>query len=184
MLSCALRAPCTPSILTHVLAPPIPHSRTKPSTHHHRCAQDGTCVNTSQYGVLAGVGFTLTFGLATLVAGRLTDALDRRFLHTGAILVWSLATSAHGICKSFNCILVREKRGEGGGGINYPPVVLRASVRPSACPVVLVFFFFPIDHMQRFCILLVLFQSIRHFFFFLLLVFVTIVCYNYITGIT
>lgn len=68
--------------------------------------KDGACVNKAQYGVLAGVGFTLVFGLATLVAGRLTDALDRRFLHTGAILVWSLATSAHGTCKNFNCVLM------------------------------------------------------------------------------
>ncbi|CAM9401026.1 unnamed protein product, partial [Sphacelaria rigidula] len=68
--------------------------------------KDGACVSTTQYGTLAGPGFTIMFALATLIAGRLTDTLDRRFLHTGAVLVWSLAAAGHGTCTSFNCLLV------------------------------------------------------------------------------
>lgn len=41
--------------------------------------QDGACIDNSEYGVLAGVGFTLTFALATLFAGRLTDIFNKRY---------------------------------------------------------------------------------------------------------
>eukprot|EP00904_Undaria_pinnatifida_P010934 jgi/Undpi1/6971/HiC_scaffold_21.g09445.m1 len=47
--------------------------------------KDGACIDNTQYGILAGVGFTLMFALATLFAGRLTDTLNRRLLHTSSI---------------------------------------------------------------------------------------------------
>lgn len=47
-------------------------------------AKDGACIDNSQYGVLAGVGFTLTFALATLFAGRLTDIFDKRCVARGS----------------------------------------------------------------------------------------------------
>lgn len=72
-------------------------------------------MSTTQYGTLAGPGFTIMFALATLIAGRLTDTLDRRFLHTGAVLVWSLAAAGHGTCTSFNCLLVSERSGAVNG---------------------------------------------------------------------
>ncbi|CAN0553626.1 unnamed protein product, partial [Laminaria digitata] len=39
---------------------------------------DGACIDTTQYGILVGVGFTIMFAVATLFAGRLTDTLNRR----------------------------------------------------------------------------------------------------------
>ncbi|CAN0336483.1 unnamed protein product, partial [Ascophyllum nodosum] len=68
--------------------------------------KDGACIDNTEYGILAGVGFTLMFAMATLLAGRLTDTLDRRLLHTGAILVWSIAAAAHGMCTCFSCLLI------------------------------------------------------------------------------
>ncbi|CAN0235325.1 unnamed protein product, partial [Ectocarpus sp. 12 AP-2014] len=69
---------------------------------------DGACIDNSQYSILAGVCFTIPFAIATLFAGRLTDTLNRRLLHTGAILVWSLAAAAHGVCEDFSCLMVSQ----------------------------------------------------------------------------
>ncbi|CAM9938549.1 unnamed protein product, partial [Choristocarpus tenellus] len=68
--------------------------------------KDGACINNVEYGYLAGISFTMMFAFVGLFAGRVSDIMDRRFLHTGAVLLWSLAVAAHATCTSFNCLLV------------------------------------------------------------------------------
>ncbi|CAM9538661.1 unnamed protein product, partial [Discosporangium mesarthrocarpum] len=68
--------------------------------------KDGACINNVEYGYLAGIAFTIMFAFVGLFAGWLCDVMDLRLLHTGAVLVWSLAAAAHGTCSSFQCLLI------------------------------------------------------------------------------
>ncbi|CAN0244086.1 unnamed protein product, partial [Phaeothamnion confervicola] len=67
--------------------------------------KDGACIDNTAYGYLAGFGFTLMFAVVGLFAGHCSDTLDRRLVHTTAVLLWSLAAAGHGTCSSFRCLL-------------------------------------------------------------------------------
>ncbi|KAG5188640.1 major facilitator superfamily domain-containing protein [Tribonema minus] len=67
--------------------------------------KDGACVTSAQYGLLAGFGFTVMFAAVGLFAGRMCDTMNRRLLHSGAVLMWSVATAATGLCTSYPCVL-------------------------------------------------------------------------------
>ena len=47
--------------------------------------RDAACMSDAQYGLLASVSFTIMFAASGLVAGHLTDRLDARKLHAGAV---------------------------------------------------------------------------------------------------
>ncbi|KAG5189317.1 major facilitator superfamily domain-containing protein [Tribonema minus] len=82
--------------------------------------KDGACVSNAQYGTLAGFGFTLMFALVGLFAGRLCDTMNRRLLHAGAVLVWSAATGAGGLCTSYGCVLASRVAVAVGEAFNAP----------------------------------------------------------------
>lgn len=54
-----------------------------------------------QISLLQGVGFALIYALAGLPCGRLADAVSRRNLIAGGVLLWSIATIACGLASDF-----------------------------------------------------------------------------------
>ena len=59
-----------------------------------------------QYALLSGAGFTICYALTAVVAGNLTDRLDRKKLLVGSALVWSAATAAQSLTVSFSHIVI------------------------------------------------------------------------------
>jgi MFS family permease len=57
-------------------------------------------------GLLQGVAFAIIYAFAGLPLGRLADAVSRRWLVVGGILIWSVATLACGFAKSFDALFV------------------------------------------------------------------------------
>jgi predicted MFS family arabinose efflux permease len=66
---------------------------------------DGACVTNEQYGTIAGLGFALVFASMGLFAGHFSDVMDRRRLHTAAVLLWSTATAGQSSCMTYGCLL-------------------------------------------------------------------------------
>lgn len=61
---------------------------------------------TSEYAVLASFGFTAVFAAASLLAGRLADTTDRRWLTVGTCIAWSTVTVVMGTAHSYDELLV------------------------------------------------------------------------------
>jgi MFS family permease len=57
-------------------------------------------------GLLQGVAFAIIYSVAGLPLGRLADAVSRRSLIVGGILIWSTATLACGMAKSFESLFI------------------------------------------------------------------------------
>lgn len=58
----------------------------------------------SQYGVLASFGFTSLFALSSLLAGKLSDRIDRAKLTSASCFIWGLATIGMGFAPSFEVV--------------------------------------------------------------------------------
>ncbi|KAK7254089.1 sphingolipid transporter [Aureococcus anophagefferens] len=67
--------------------------------------RDAACMSDAQYGLLASVSFTIMFAASGLVAGHLTDRLDARKLHAGAVLVWSLSSFVKVVSPNFKLLV-------------------------------------------------------------------------------
>lgn len=79
---------------------------------------DGLCLSQSEYGLLAGYGFSVTFCLSGLVAGQCISAphVNKPRLLALAILSWSLAVALMGAAGSFASLLfLRMAQGVGQG---------------------------------------------------------------------
>mmetsp|Transcript_18948 Transcript_18948/g.26673 ORF Transcript_18948/g.26673 Transcript_18948/m.26673 type:complete len:658 (+) Transcript_18948:38-2011(+) len=59
----------------------------------------------AQYGILASIGFTALFAIASLFAGNLADKYDRKLLTVGSTLSWTLATFLTAISTSYEQVL-------------------------------------------------------------------------------
>jgi predicted MFS family arabinose efflux permease len=55
-----------------------------------------------QYSTIASLGFTVPFAFLSLVAGQLTDKLDRRAVIATACTMWSATTVLHGAAADYN----------------------------------------------------------------------------------
>jgi MFS family permease len=72
-----------------------------------------------QFGILHGTAFALTFALVGLLAGAMADRFNRRWIIFASVTIWSLATAACGLAKSFNSMLLaRIGVGAGEAGLN------------------------------------------------------------------
>lgn len=72
-----------------------------------------------QFGMLHGLAFAVTFSVFGLVAGILADRRNRRLIIFASVAVWSLATAACGMAKSFSMLmLARVGVGVGEAGLN------------------------------------------------------------------
>jgi len=58
----------------------------------------------SQYGVLASFGFTSLFAFSSLLAGKLSDQIDRAKLTSFSCCIWGLATIGMGFAPSFEVV--------------------------------------------------------------------------------
>jgi len=56
----------------------------------------------AQYGLLASLGFTALFAIASLFAGNLADKYNRKYLTVGSAIVWSIATYTTSIASSYD----------------------------------------------------------------------------------
>lgn len=59
----------------------------------------------AQYGLLASLGFTALFAIASLFAGSLADRNDRKLLTVGSVLAWTAAMFATATAGSYNAVL-------------------------------------------------------------------------------
>ena len=63
-------------------------------------------ITETQFSLLQGLAFMLSFALLSPVAGRLVDRLNRPMLLAGAALTWSLFTIACGLADSFTALFL------------------------------------------------------------------------------
>lgn len=69
--------------------------------------RDASCMSDRQYGLLASVSFTVMFAASGIVAGTIADRFsEERWLHAGAVLVWSLASFAKVVSPNFTVLFV------------------------------------------------------------------------------
>lgn len=82
-------------------------------------------INNMQSGMLASV-FIVVFMLASPLGGYLGDRLPRKYIVTGGVLVWSLATGASGLASSFVTLMIARSIigiGEAGYGAVAPSII-------------------------------------------------------------
>ncbi len=73
----------------------------------------------TQFGILHGAAFALTFAVFGLVAGALADRANRRWTIFASVTIWSLATAACGMAQNFwHMLLARVGVGAGEAGLN------------------------------------------------------------------
>lgn len=60
----------------------------------HRNLKDGACLTSTEYGLLAGFGFSALYVVLGLFAGRLADTFNRRNVIGSAFALWSLAAAS------------------------------------------------------------------------------------------
>jgi MFS family permease len=58
----------------------------------------------TQYSVLASFGFTSLFAVSSLLAGKLSDRIDRAKLTSASCFMWGIATIAMGFAPSFDVV--------------------------------------------------------------------------------
>ena len=70
---------------------------------------DSACISLTEYGLLAGLAFTVVYGVMGLFSGHLVDkALHRKkftVLHVTMLLIWSLAIYTSGLASSFGVLM-------------------------------------------------------------------------------
>jgi len=72
-----------------------------------------------QFGMLHGLAFAITFSIFGLIAGILADRQNRRLIIFASVAIWSIATAACGMAKSFSMLmLARVGVGVGEAGLN------------------------------------------------------------------
>eukprot|EP00904_Undaria_pinnatifida_P006872 jgi/Undpi1/3314/HiC_scaffold_15.g06688.m1 len=70
--------------------------------------EDATGISTSEYGVLVGYGFTLSYVLSGLVMGRAADICNRKLILFYSALVWNFATVCIGLSSNFVQLLLSQ----------------------------------------------------------------------------
>ena len=85
-----------------------------------------------QYSLLQGAAFALLYTFAGLPLGRLADRVSRKWVISGSVAFWSLATMACGAAKSFPQLFVaRMAVGAGEAGLAPPAYsIITDSFRP------------------------------------------------------
>ena len=63
-------------------------------------------LNDAQIGLMAGVAFAVVYSFAGLPLARLADRFGARWVITGALTFWSLATAASGFAHSFTHLIL------------------------------------------------------------------------------
>lgn len=67
--------------------------------------RDASCMSDRQYGLLASVSFTVMFAASGIVAGTIADRFsEERWLHAGAVFVWSIASFAKVVYPDFTVL--------------------------------------------------------------------------------
>jgi MFS family permease len=74
-----------------------------------------------EYSLLQGAAFSLLYTVAGLPLGRLADRFSRKWIISGSVLFWSLATCACGLTKNFTQLFIaRMAVGAGEAGLSPP----------------------------------------------------------------
>ncbi|MBT4492510.1 MAG: MFS transporter [Gammaproteobacteria bacterium] len=74
-----------------------------------------------EYSLLQGAAFSLLYAIAGLPLGRLADRYSRKWIVSGAVCFWSLATCACGLTKNFTQLFIaRMAVGAGEAGLSPP----------------------------------------------------------------
>jgi MFS family permease len=77
----------------------------------------------SQVGVLAGLAFSISYGLIALPAGALADRTSRRKLIAAALGFWTLATAVTGLAQNYVTLLLARMGVGLGEGCGQPPIM-------------------------------------------------------------
>jgi MFS family permease len=81
--------------------------------------KDDLGISDVQFGMLHGLAFAFTFSVFGLLAGILADRHNRRWIIFASVAIWSVATAACGMAKSFGMLLLaRVGVGAGESGLN------------------------------------------------------------------
>lgn len=88
-------------------------------------------ISDMQFGLLHSTVFSITFSVFGLFAGAMADRANRRWIIFASVAVWSLATVACGMAKSFGGMLVaRIGVGAGEAGLNPSATSMIADLVP------------------------------------------------------
>lgn len=76
-------------------------------------------ITDTEFGILHGAAFALTFAIFGLVAGTLADRFNRRWTIFAGVTIWSLATAACGMAQNFwHMLFARVGVGAGEASLN------------------------------------------------------------------
>eukprot|EP00904_Undaria_pinnatifida_P006879 jgi/Undpi1/3320/HiC_scaffold_15.g06693.m1 len=67
---------------------------------------EATGISTSEYGILVGYGFTLSYIISGLIMGRAVDIYNRKMIIFYGIIIWSFATACIGVSNNFAQLLL------------------------------------------------------------------------------
>ncbi len=88
-------------------------------------------ITDTQFGLLHGFAFAITYALFGLVAGALADRFSRRWVIFASVSIWSVATAACGMAQSFwHMLLARVGVGAGEAGLNPAATSMLADLFP------------------------------------------------------
>ncbi|MBT3707804.1 MAG: MFS transporter, partial [Gammaproteobacteria bacterium] len=95
--------------------------------------RDDFGISDFEYSLLQGAAFSLLYTITGLPLGRLADRFSRKWIISGSVLFWSLATCACGLTKNFTQLFIaRMAVGAGEAGLSPPAYsLILDSFRPS-----------------------------------------------------
>ena len=80
--------------------------------------RDDFGISDFEYSLLQGAAFSLLYTITGLPLGRLADRFSRKWIISGSVLFWSLATCACGLTKNFTQLFIaRMAVGAGEAGL-------------------------------------------------------------------